>query len=190
MFHFFAYLARMKFIKRWGLMRNTIDENISEHSHQVAIIAHALALIKNKYYNGAVSPENVALKAIYHEASEVITGDLPTPIKYYNPLIKRAYKDIELVASHRIMDMLPEDLKSDYKPLLFPEDNDEWHIVKAADKICAYLKCIEELKMGNREFEKAERTIWQQLKDMNSAEVNYFIDNFLDSFSLTLDELN
>ena len=192
MSHFFAYLARMKFIQRWGLMRNVCQENIQEHSLQVAMIAHNLAIIKNKCFGGNVDPQRVMLLAVYHEASEVITGDLATPIKYFNPEIKKAYKDIEKVANLRLFSMLPDTIKEEYKTVLFPiqEDAEHWQLVKAADKICAYIKCIEELKAGNLEFSKAERTINRDLISMDRPEVKYFIDQFLPSFQLTLDELN
>ena len=192
MSHFFAYLARMKFIQRWGLMRNVRQENIQEHSLQTAMIAHNLALVKNKWFGGNVDPLKVLVLAVYHEASEVITGDLPTPIKYFNPEIKKAYKDIEKIANYRLLSMLPNELKKDYEPILIPgeEDEEHWQIVKAADKICAYLKCIEELKAGNREFEKAKNTIYKDLINLNRPEVQYFMEIFLPSFYLTLDELN
>jgi 5'-deoxynucleotidase len=190
--HFFAYLARMKFIQRWGLMRNVRQENIQEHSLQAAMIAHNLALVRNKWFGGNVDPLRVLILAVYHEASEVITGDLPTPIKYFNPEIKKAYKEIEKVANYRLLSMLPEELKEDYESILMPgeEDKEHWQIVKAADKICAYLKCIEELKAGNREFEKAKNAIYKDLVNLNRPEVEYFMEKFLPSFYLTLDELN
>ncbi len=190
--HFFAYLARMKFIQRWGLMRNVRQENIQEHSLQTAMIAHNLALVKNKFFGGSVDTLRVLLLAVYHEASEVITGDLATPIKYFNPEIKRAYKHIEKVANERLLSMLPEELKPDYEPILFSSHDDEehWKLVKSADKICAYLKCIEELKAGNMEFSKAERAIHKELINLNRPEVEYFMEKFLPSFHLTLDELN
>ncbi|MGI6538873.1 MAG: 5'-deoxynucleotidase [Caldicoprobacterales bacterium] len=192
MSHFFAYLSRMKFIQRWGLMRNVRQENIQEHSLQTAMIAHNLALIRNKKFGGSVNPERAALLAVYHEASEVITGDLAMPIKYFNPEIKKAYKDIERVASGRLLSMLPDELKSDYESLLFQSQEEEelWKIVKAADKICAYLKCIEELKAGNLEFSKAEKSIKKDLDKLDLPEVKYFIEHFVPSFHLTLDELN
>jgi 5'-deoxynucleotidase len=190
--HFFAYLARMKFIQRWGLMRNVRQENIQEHSLQTAMIAHNLAIIKNKWFGGSVDPQRVLLLGVYHEASEVITGDLATPIKYFNPEIKKAYKEIEKVANNRLLSMLPDELRPDYESVLIPgeEDEEHWKIVKAADKLCAYLKCIEELKAGNTEFSKAEKTIHRDLVKMNRPEVEYFMEHFLPSFHLTLDELN
>jgi 5'-deoxynucleotidase len=192
MSHFFAYLARMKFIQRWGLMRNTRPENIQEHSLQVAMIAHGLALIKNRLFEGQVNPERVATLALYHDVSEVITGDLATPIKYFNPKIKTAYNEIEVVAKQKLFNMLPDAFKADYQELLFlPEqDQDHWQLVKAADKVCAYLKCLEELKAGNQEFSKAERAVRTEINRLDLPEVNYFMDNYVPSFSLTLDELN
>jgi 5'-deoxynucleotidase len=194
MSHFFAYLARMKYIERWGLMRNTVRENIQEHSLQVAIIAHALALIKNQFFDGTVDPERVAVLAMFHEVSEVITGDLATPIKYFNPDINKAYKDIEGIARQRLFAMLPEKLQPSYQELLFPDDDPQekrhWELVKAADKLAAYFKCLEELKAGNREFSQAKKTLKTQIYSMELAEVAYFMDKFAPSFTLTLDELN
>jgi 5'-deoxynucleotidase len=192
MSHFFAYLARMKFIFRWGLMRNTRPENIQEHSLQVAMIGHALAIIKNRFFGGQVNPERVAMLAVYHDVGEVITGDLATPIKNFNPKIKTAYKEIEVVARQKLFNMLPEELKPDYESLFFEieADGDHWLLVKAADKICAHLKCLEELKAGNEEFAKAEKAIKAELDRLDMPEVKYFIDHYLASFLLTLDELN
>lgn len=159
---------------------------------QAAMIAHNLAIVRNKIYGGNVDPQKVLLIAVYHEVSEVITGDLATPIKYFNPEIKKAYKEIEKVANERLFSMLPEELKCDYENIFFPASEDEEHckIVKAADKLCAYLKCIEELKAGNSEFAKAERSIHRDLMNLQLPEVTYFMDHFLPSFHLTLDELN
>lgn len=192
MSHFFAYLARMKFIQRWGLMRNTRPENIQEHSLQVAMIAHGLALIKNRLFEGTVNPERVATLALYHDVSEVITGDLATPIKYFNPKIKTAYNEIEVVAKKKLFNMLPEAFKEDYQELLFlsEKDHDHWQLVKAADKICAYLKCVEELKAGNQEFSRAERAVRAEIARLDLPELDYFMDKYVPSFSLTLDELN
>ncbi|MGI6065548.1 MAG: 5'-deoxynucleotidase [Bacillota bacterium] len=192
MSHFFAYLSRMKFIQRWGLMRNSCPENIQEHSLQVAMIAHGLALIKNKFFAGEVNPERVMALAVFHEVSEVITGDLATPIKYFNPEIEKAYHDIEGIAKERLHQMLPLELQDEYEPLLFLNESEKenWQLVKAADKICAYLKCIEELKTGNQEFARAEKAIKKDLEKMNQPEVRYFIEKFVPSFTLTLDELN
>lgn len=192
MSHFFAYLSRMKLIQRWGLMRNTRTENIQEHSLQVAMVAHGLALLRNTYCGGSVDPERVLALATYHEVSEVITGDLATPIKYFNPDIRGAYLNIEELAKQRLQQMLPEELREAYEPYLFhrEEDAENWKLVKAADKICAYLKCVEELKTGNEEFQKAEKKIRGELAAYNMPEVEYFLNTFVPSFSLTLDELN
>lgn len=192
MSHFFAYLARMKFIQRWGLMRNTERENIMEHSLQVAQVAHALAVIKNRYCGGCVSPERAATLALYHDASEVITGDLATPIKYFNPQIKTAYREIEVVAKHKLLAMLPVEIRSEYAALLTPEEDDRepWALVRAADKICAYLKCLEEHRAGNGEFAQAEKAIKAELDKATAPEVRFFLERFVPSFSLTLDELN
>ena len=191
MSHFFAYLSRMKFIQRWGLMHNVHTENIQEHSLQVAMIAHALALIKNRLFEGNINPERVALLAMYHDASEVITGDLPTPIKYFSPKIKDAYKEIERVADERLFDLLPEVLKEDYKSIFFAEDADKenWALVKAADKISAYLKCLEERKAGNQEFARAQHMIREGIKELACPEAEWFIKYFVPSMKLTLDEL-
>lgn len=192
MSHFFAYLARMKHIKRWGLMRNTQEENIQEHSLQTAMIAHALALIRNRLYGGKVDAQKIMAFAVYHEAGEVITGDLATPIKYFNPEINKAYKAIESLAVDKLLGMLPDELKKEYAGLLELQsaDAEEHAIVKAADKICAYLKCVEELKAGNGEFKKAKAAIEKDLKNSPLKEVQYFMKEFAPSFGLTLDELN
>lgn len=192
MSHFFAYLARMKFIQRWGLMRNTRQENIQEHSLQVAMIAHGLAIIKNRLFNGQVDPQRTAVLALYHDIGEVITGDLPTPIKNFNPKLKMAYSEVEGVAKQKLFDMLPDELKPDFEPLLFVTEADREHqkLVKAADKICAYLKCLEEMDAGNLEFSKAEKAIKAEIDRMNLPEVSYFIEKFVPSFLLTIDELN
>jgi 5'-deoxynucleotidase len=191
MSHFFAYLARMKFIQRWGLMRNVRPENIQEHSLQVAMIAHGLALIRNRRFGGDIDPRHVALVALYHDIGEVITGDLATPIKYFNPDIKSAYDTIEVTARHKLLAMLPSELRPDYESLIFTdEDASEWRIVKAADRICAYVKCLEELKAGNREFARAEKTIKKAIDAIDLPEVQYFMKHFVPSFVLTLDELN
>ena len=188
--NFFAYISRMKYIFRWNLMRNADRENIQEHSMQVVWIAHALGLIGNKLFDKSYDIEKVLCYAAYHEAGEVITGDLPTPIKYYNPDIKNAYKQIENMASERLLEMLPEELKDEYEKYLFQEEGPEHIIVKAADRICAYLKCVEEMKVGNKEFEKAKASIYKSIKSLDIDEVDYFMKNFTGSFELTLDELN
>ena len=191
MYKFFAFLNRMKFIKRWSLMRSVREENIMEHSQQVAIIAHALALIKNKIYGGAVDVNKVVLLAQYHEVSEVITGDLPTPIKYFNPEIKSAYKDLEKNASERLINMLPDELKGDYKEYVLPEeDSEEYKLVKCADRLAAYLKCVEEVRAGNSEFKKAKSSIGSELKNSKREEVDYYLKHFAPAYDLTLDELD
>jgi 5'-deoxynucleotidase len=194
MSHFFAYLARMKYIERWGLMRNTQRENIQEHSLEVALIAHSLAIIRKRIFGGTVNPERVALLAMFHEASEVITGDLATPIKYFNPEIKHAYQAIEGLAKQRLLAMAPSELQADYQGLFFPSDDpverEHWKLVKAADKLAAYFKCLEELKAGNREFSQARKALKAQIDSLNLREIGYFMETFVPSLSLTLDELN
>jgi 5'-deoxynucleotidase len=191
MSHFFAYLSRMKHIQRWGLMHCTHKENVQEHSLQVAVIAHSLALIKNKYFDGKVNPERVALLGIYHDATEVITGDLPTPVKYFSPDLKQAYKTIEKHAAERMLELLPKDFRGDYAKLLHTDDNPEhMALVKSADAISAYIKCCEEIATGNAEFGRAKRAIEEKIRSMATPEVKYFMQNFVPSFSLTLDELS
>ncbi len=191
MYHFFAYMARMKLIRRWSLMKSVTDENIAEHSAQVAQIAHALAVIKNRLYGGNLNADHVAVIALYHETSEVLTGDLPTPIKYYNPDIRNAYKDIEGIANEKLIGMLPPELEPDYREIIeHVPDSYEYMLVKAADKISAYIKCVEELRSGNREFAKAEQTLAKEVQNyFRYEEVAYFCNHFLDAFRKTLDEL-
>jgi len=191
MSHFFAYLARMKFIKRWGLMHNTYPENIQEHSLRVAMIAHALALIRNRLYGGSVNPDRAATLALFHDASEVLTGDLPTPVKYFNPEIRTAYHAIEAVARQKLLDMLPGELRDDYRGVVFGEGADAEHgdLVKAADRLAAYLKCLEEGAAGNREFSRAEKAVRETVDAIDLPEVRYFLKTFVPSFKLTLDEL-
>ena len=189
--HFYAYMARMKLIKRWGLRHNTREENDQEHSLQVTMIAHALAIYKNRRYGGNVDVEKVLLYAIYHEAAEVITGDLASPIKYFNPGIRDAYKAIERMASEKLLDYLPEDFQEDFRALLFPdEESCEWRIVKAADRISAYVKCLEEYGFGNREFLTAQENIRASVSRMNMPEAEDFMREFAPSFMLPLDALN
>jgi 5'-deoxynucleotidase len=189
--HFFAYLARMRYIERWNLMRNTQQENIQEHSLQVAMVAHGLALIRNRMFGGKVDPARVASIAMFHDVGEVITGDLATPIKYFNPSIKAAYGEIDVIARRKLLDMVPEELREDYEKLLFADEATvEWKLVKAADRICAYVKCLEELKAGNREFAKAEKTIKRAIDKIDMPEVEFFMKRFVPSYVLTLDELN
>ena len=187
--HFFAYISRMRFIQRWALMRNTAPENVQEHSHQVAVLAHALAVIRNEKFGGAVDPGQVAVAALYHDASEILTGDMPTPIKYDNPAIQHAYKEVEAVAEKKMLHMLPQALQSVYAPILTPTDPVVERLVKAADKLSAYIKCVEELKAGNTEFREAAAQTRKALEGYGLPEVAYFLDTFIDSFSLTLDEL-
>ena len=187
--HFFAYISRMRFIQRWALMRNTAPENVQEHSHQVAVLAHALAVIRNEKFGGRLDPGAVAAAALYHDAGEILTGDMPTPIKYDNPAIRAAYKDVEAVASRKLLHMLPEDLQDAYRPILLEEDGEIRRVVKAADKLSAHIKCVEELKAGNNEFRDAAAQTRRALERYDLPEVQYFLDTFLDSFSLTLDQL-
>ena len=187
--HFFAYVSRMRFIQRWALMRNTAPENVQEHSHQVAVLAHVLAVIRNEKFGGTVDPGAVAAAALYHDASEILTGDMPTPIKYDNPAIRKAYKDVEAVAEGRLLAMLPQELQGVYAPILTPTDPETVQLVKAADKLSAYIKCVEELKAGNNEFREAAAQTRKALETYGLPEVAYFLETFMDSFALTLDEL-
>ena len=187
--HFFAYMARMRFIQRWALMRNTAPENVQEHSHQVAVLAHALAVIRNEKFGGQVDAGAVAVAALYHDASEILTGDMPTPIKYDNPVIQRAYKDVEAVAERKLVDFLPPELREVYRPILTVTDPEVEQLVKAADKLSAHIKCLEELKAGNTEFREAAAQTRKALEQYDLPEVRYFMETFLDSFTLTLDEL-
>ena len=190
-YNFFAYMARMKYIRRWGLMKSVTEENIAEHSAQVAQLAHALALIRNKKFGGNLDADRICTMALYHETSEVMTGDLPTPIKYYNPEIRSSYKSIEKIANQKLISMLPEELRADYLELIeLDESSYEHMLIKAADKISAYIKCIEELKSGNREFARAEAALRAEIDVFcKYDEVKYFMDTFTDSFRRTLDEL-
>lgn len=188
--HFYALLARMRYIQRWALMRNTEPENIQEHSHMVAILAHALALIQNKHFGGSIDPGQAALLALYHDATEILTGDLPTPIKYYHPTLRASYKEVEETAAQRLLELLPEELRGDYVPYLLQPDPELEAVVKAADKLDAYLKCVKEQKAGNCEFQTAQAQIWEALQANPLPALDYFIKHFLPSFTLTLDELN
>lgn len=192
MSHFFAYLSRMKFIRRWGLMRSTYPENIQEHSLRVALIAHAPAVIRNRVFGGGAGPERTALLALYHDVGEVLTGDLPTPVKQFNPDIKTAYGSIEAAARERLFGMIPDPLKPDYEALFRPQKADRVHqeLVKAADKLCAYIKCLEELNAGNPEFTQAEKALRAAVERIELPEVRYFIETFVLSFRLTIDELH
>lgn len=188
--HFFAVLSRMKNIYRWGLMRNTKTENLSEHSLEVAFIAHALCIIENKKFGGKLDANKAAVAAMYHDTTEIITGDMPTPIKYYNPQIKEVYKEIEGIAAQKLITMLPDYMQDEFKPIYFGNDQEINRIVKAADKISAYIKCLEELKMGNSEFSVASKTIKSAIDSMNMKCVNIFMEDFIPSYSLALDEQN
>lgn len=190
--HFFAHLSRLKLINRWPLMRNVRTENVSEHSLQVAFVAHALAIIKNRKFNGNVNAEHIALMAMYHDSSEVLTGDMPTPTKYYNPQITVEYKKIEKIAQNKLIAMLPAELQADFRPLIDEDyySEQEKNIVKQADVLCAYLKTIEELSAGNNEFKLAKQRLKKTLSERNSPEMEYFMQVFVPSFNLSLDEIS
>lgn len=189
--HFFAHLSRMKLIQRWPLMRNIHQENVQEHSLQVAMVAHALALIKNRYYGGNVDPYKIATIAMFHDVSEVLTGDLPNPVKYFNNAIKEEYKKIEKIAEQRLISMAPEEFRDDYSLLIDQEHHttEEAFLVKAADVICAYLKTLEELAAGNKEFQLAKKRMDKTLKEYEAPEINYFMEAYVPSFLLSLDEI-
>ena len=187
---FFALMGRMRYITRWGLMRNTFSENISEHSHMTAVLAHALALIRRDILKlPGPDPNRCAVAALYHDASEILTGDLPTPIKYYNPDIKTAYKQVERVAGERLLEMLPPELRESYAPLVLEDDRELEPIVKAADKLSAHIKCLEEQKAGNTEFDTAAKQTWEAMRAMKLPELDWFLEHCLSPFSLTLDQL-
>ena len=190
--NFFAILSRMKYITRWALMRNTRAENICEHSHDVAVLAHALAVLTNRRFDGKVDEGRCALLAMYHDAPEILTGDLPTPVKYYNPAIRDAYRQVETVATNKLLDMLPADLQADYRPLLLPCDEwqEERRLVKAADKLAALIKCVEELRQGNMEFAQARKATEEAVRALHIPAVDCFLEEFLPAFELTLDEQN
>ena len=189
--HFFAYVARMRLIRRWSLMQNNSPENIQEHSHRVAVLAHALASIGNLKYGKSYNAERAAFLALYHDAGEVMTGDLPTPVKYYDAAIREAYRSIEASASRHLLSFLPPEFQEVYGSALVerPEDVEAWKLVHAADKLCAWLKCVEERRGGNREFLLAEKGIREQLDSLGMVEIDYFLEHFAPGFSLTLDEL-
>lgn len=188
--NFFAYISRMRYIGRWSLMRNAMPENIQEHSHMCAVIAHALAVIRRDVYGVPCDPNECATVALYHDCSEILTGDLPTPIKYHNELIRDAYKQVEDVACTKLLDTLPDELRGAFEPLLTGETQERVHdIVKAADKLSAYIKCIEERRAGNDEFSAAEKQTRRQLEAIPLPEVKYFLEHFIPAFELTLDEL-
>ena len=190
--HFFGMISRMKYINRWGLMKSSQKENLSEHALETAIIAHALAVIENTRFGGKIDENRIAVLALYHDTSEILTGDLPTPIKYYNPKIKSAYKEIENISREKLLSYLPDDLKPKYKDILFYESNEDNNkvkdIIKAADKISALIKCIEEEKSGNREFLKAYEMLFNTIQSFDMPCVKVFLEEFLPSYRLTLDE--
>ncbi len=188
---FFAMVSRMKYINRWALMRNEHSENLSEHSFEVAVIAHALAIIKNKRFGGNINGERAALMGLFHDAPETLTGDMPTPVKYYSEEVRNAYKTVEENACKSLIDMLPEDFQSEFAPLLISQEEDAelWKLVKAADKISALIKCLEERKAGNSEFIKAGEGIRKSIENLDMPEAKVFIEEFLPAFELTLDEL-
>lgn len=188
-YSFFALISRMRYIGRWGLMRNSLPENVQEHSHMAAVIAHCLAVVGRDVYGKDIDPDRCASAALYHDASEILTGDLPTPIKYSNDAIRDSYKDIESAACRKLLGLLPEELKGSFEPLLMDTDENTHAYVKAADKLSAYIKCVEERKAGNNEFLSAEAQILDVLEKSPMPEVGYFLKNFMPAFELTLDEL-
>ncbi len=188
--NFFAYISRMRYIGRWSLMRNSLPENIQEHSHMVAVLAHALGVIRRDVFHVPCDPELAATVALFHDSSEILTGDLPTPIKYHSEEIRDAYKQVEALACHKLLDTLPEELRPSYEPLLTGDSQQRVNdLVKAADKLSAYIKCIEERKAGNNEFLSAESQTRRVLEDCHLPEVDYFLEHFIPSFELNLDEL-
>ena len=190
-YDFYAYMGRMKYIRRWALMHSTVDENIMEHSWEVAEIAHALALIENAEFGGEVDSYKTLCYALYHEASEVVTGDLPTPIKYFNEHIRSAYKDLEKLSCKKLVEKVPEKLKETYAEFVFPDESSiEYKLMKCADRFSAYIKCVEEVKSGNREFVKAKESIRADIDGMKEKSCVFFRENILPSFEKTLDELD
>ena len=187
---FFALMSRMRHITRWGLMRNTFSENLTEHSYMTAVLAHALALIRRDILQlDGPDPDRCAVAAMYHDASEILTGDLPTPIKYYNSDIKAAYKQVERIAGNRLLDMLPQQLRSRYEHDVLEDDLEVKPIIKAADKLSAHIKCLEEQKAGNTEFDFAAKQTWESMKAMKRPELEWFLENCLNSFTMNLDQL-
>ena len=188
--NFFAYISRMRYIGRWSLMRNSLPENIQEHSHMVAVLAHALGVIRRDVFHVPCNPDEAATVALFHASSEILTGDLPTPIKYHSNEIRDAYKEVEALACHKLLDTLPEELRGAYEPLLAGETEERVHdLVKAADKLSAYIKCIEERQAGNNEFLSAEAQTRKLLEESHMPEVDYFLEHFIPAFELNLDEL-
>ena len=189
-YEFYALMGRMRFITRWGLMRNSFSENIQEHSHQVAVLAHALALIRRDILHlPTPDPDRCAVAALYHDATEILTGDLPTPIKYYNPDIKTAYKQVERIAGNRLLDMLPPQLRKCYESDVLEADPELEPIIKGADKLSAHIKCLEEQKAGNTDFDSAAKQTWDAMKAMNRPELDWFMNFCLGAFALNLDQL-
>ena len=190
--NFFAMMSRMKYIERWALMKNTSSENVSEHSLEVGMIAHALAVIGNSRFKKNLNAEKAALIGMYHDSSEIITGDMPTPVKYYNQEIKNAMKEVEVVANKKLLSMLPEDMREAYMSIFFKDEEDDylWKLVKAADKISALIKCMEELNTGNQEFRSARDSLEKAVTGLGLEEVTVFIEEFLPAYGNTLDELS
>ena len=187
---FYALMGRMRYITRWGLMRNSFSENIQEHSHMTAVLAHALALIRREILQlPTPDPDKCAVAALYHDASEILTGDLPTPIKYYNPDIKEAYKQVERIAGNRLLDLLPQELRDSYARYVLEDDAELEPFVKAADKLSAHIKCLEEQKAGNTEFDTAARQTWEAMKAMARPELDWFLEHCLPAFALNIDQL-
>ena len=189
MYKFFAYISRMKYITRWSLMRSSVPENIQEHSHMVAVLAHALGVIRRDVFHRPCNPDACAAAALFHDATEIFTGDMPTPIKYYSPAIREAYHQVEDVAAEKLLSMLPEALRPAYAPLLREEDGEVRRLVKAADKLAAYIKCLEEIESGNNEFGDAAGETLEALRGMEMEEVSWFLEHFTEAFGLTLDGL-
>ena len=186
---FYALISRMRYIGRWGLMRNTFRENVQEHSHMVAVLAHGLAMIQKEILGQPADPDRCAAAALFHDASEILTGDLPTPVKYYNPEIKAAYKEVEAISCRKLLSMLPEQLRGGYEPLLTESEEGVCLIVKAADKLSAHIKCLEEVKAGNSEFESAAVQTEKSLREMHLPCLDWFMEHCLNSFRLNLDQL-
>ena len=188
-YNFFAYISRMRYIERWSLMRDSLTENIQEHSHMVAVLAHALGIIRRDIFNMPCDPDKCAAAALYHDCSEILTGDLPTPIKYHSPEIMQAYTQVEEIANEKLLNTLPKELRAAFSAYMREDDEDIKNIVKAADKLSAYIKCIEERKAGNNEFLSAEKQTRAKLDETDMPELKYFLENFIPAFELTLDEL-
>ena len=189
-YNFFALISRMKNITRWSLMRNSFSENVQEHSLMTAVIAHCLAVIRRDIFHEEVNPDAVAVKALFHDATEIFTGDMPTPIKYFDPEIHSAYKRIETVASRKLIEALPPEMRHSYQPLLLNNEDNDGIFVRAADKLAAYIKCLEEQKAGNPEFSRAAIQTMEKLNAMKLKEVDYFIEHFIPAFELSLDEMD